>query len=177
MTVRRPPTAIASVVLVGLAWAGAGRPRTIPRPVDLAAPRSLDQVGLPRDATRALIPADNPQTPAKVALGERLFFERRLSADGTVACSTCHDPARAFTDGLPASIGVKGGNSGRAVCDVTLIDVSSKAPMRAPCTDPIPPDRLTPPMTAEAIASSSRKLPVEGTTASSRAAAIMPASP
>ncbi len=113
MTVRRPRTAIASAVLVGLAWVGAGRPRTFPISVDLAAPRSLDQVGLPRDATRALIPADNPQTPAKVALGERLFFERRLSADGTVACSTCHDPARAFTDGLPASIGVNGGTGQR----------------------------------------------------------------
>ena len=113
MTVRRPHTAIASAVLVGLAWAGAGRPRTSPIHVDLAAPRSLDQVGLPRDATRALIPADNPQAPAKVALGERLFFERHLSADGTVACSTCHDPVRAFTDGLPTSIGVKGATGQR----------------------------------------------------------------
>src|SRR5207247_997581 len=32
----------------------------------------------------------------------------RLSADGTVACSTCHDPARAFTDGRPTSMGIKG---------------------------------------------------------------------
>ena len=39
---------------------------------------------------------------------QRLFFDGRLSADGTVACSTCHDPARAFTDGRPASIGIKG---------------------------------------------------------------------
>ena len=44
----------------------------------------------------------------KVALGEKLFFDGRLSVDGTVACSTCHDPARAFTDGRPVSIGVKG---------------------------------------------------------------------
>jgi cytochrome c peroxidase len=36
-----------------------------------------------------------------------LFFDGRLSADGTVACSTCHDPARAFTDGRPTSIGFK----------------------------------------------------------------------
>jgi cytochrome c peroxidase len=60
------------------------------------------------EATRAAVPADNPQTPEKIALGEKLFFDGRLSLDGTVACSTCHDPARAFTDGRPVSIGVTG---------------------------------------------------------------------
>jgi len=54
------------------------------------------------------MPADNPQTAEKIALGEKLFFDGRLSADGTVACSTCHDPARAFTDGRPTSIGIQG---------------------------------------------------------------------
>jgi cytochrome c peroxidase len=75
----------------------------------LAQPKSLDQIGLPAELTRRAIPADNPQTPEKIALGEKLFFDGRLSADGTVACSTCHDPARAFTDGKPVSIGIKGG--------------------------------------------------------------------
>jgi len=46
--------------------------------------------------------------PAQVALGQKLFFEPRLSGDGTVACATCHDPARAFTDGRPLSIGIHG---------------------------------------------------------------------
>jgi cytochrome c peroxidase len=80
----------------------------IPAAGPLAAPKSLEQVGVPLDATRAAAPADNPQTPEKVALGEKLFFEGRLSVDATVACSTCHDPARAFTDGKPVSIGIKG---------------------------------------------------------------------
>jgi cytochrome c peroxidase len=74
----------------------------------LAQPRSLRQTGAPLDATRAAIPADNSQTAEKIALGQKLFFERRLSADGTIACSNCHDPERAFTDGRPVSIGVKG---------------------------------------------------------------------
>ncbi len=74
----------------------------------MARPKSLRQVGVPDGATRAAIPPDNPQTPEKIALGQRLFFDGRLSADATVACSTCHDPARAFTDGRPASIGIKG---------------------------------------------------------------------
>jgi len=80
----------------------------IPEAGPLARPKCLGQVGVPDGATRAAIPPDNPQTPEKIALGQRLFFDGRLSADGTVACSTCHDPARAFTDGRPASIGIKG---------------------------------------------------------------------
>ena len=80
----------------------------IPEPDPLARPRSVDQVGAPRAATLAAIPPENPQTPAKIALGERLFFDGRLSADGTVACSTCHDPAHAFTDARPTSIGIDG---------------------------------------------------------------------
>ena len=82
--------------------------RPIPEAGPLAQPKSLDQVGLPAELTRQAIPADNPQTPEKIALGEKLFFDGRLSADGSVACSTCHDPARAFTDGKPTLIGVKG---------------------------------------------------------------------
>ena len=86
----------------------AGQAPPIPRKSPLAEPKPLNQVGLPVETTRAAIPADNPQTPAKVALGEKLFFDGRLSADGTVACATCHDPARAFTDGRPVSVGIKG---------------------------------------------------------------------
>ncbi|HEY2356280.1 MAG TPA: cytochrome c peroxidase [Phenylobacterium sp.] len=67
-----------------------------------------DQVGLPIAATLAAIPADNPQTPEKVALGARLFFDRRLSVDGSVACGSCHNPARAFTDGRAVSVGIQG---------------------------------------------------------------------
>ena len=74
----------------------------------LAQPRPLTQVGVPPAATRAAIPPDNRQTPEKIALGQRLFFEPNLSADGTVACASCHDPRRAFTDGRPASIGIHG---------------------------------------------------------------------
>jgi cytochrome c peroxidase len=86
----------------------AGAPPPIPKAGALAKPKSLLQIGAPAGATRAVIPSDNPQTPEKIALGQKLFFDGRLSADETVACSTCHDPARAFTDGRPVSIGIKG---------------------------------------------------------------------
>jgi cytochrome c peroxidase len=81
----------------------------IPEAGPLAQPKSVDQIGLPAELTRQAIPSDNPQTPEKIALGEKLFFDGRLSADGTVACSTCHDPARAFTDSRATSIGIHGG--------------------------------------------------------------------
>jgi cytochrome c peroxidase len=44
------------------------------------------------------IPADNPQTPEKIALGDKLFNDKRFSSTGDVNCATCHDPAKAFTD-------------------------------------------------------------------------------
>ena len=71
----------------------------IPVAGPMASPKSLQQTGVPVDATRSAVPPDNPQ---------KLFFDGRLSVDGTVACSTCHDPALAFTDGRTVSIGVKG---------------------------------------------------------------------
>jgi cytochrome c peroxidase len=74
----------------------------------LAQPKSLQQVGMPVEATRTAIPADNPQTSEKISLGQKLFFERRLSVNGTVSCSTCHDPQLAFTDRKPLSVGIKG---------------------------------------------------------------------
>jgi cytochrome c peroxidase len=85
-----------------------GKPPPIPKAGPLAKPRTLNQVGLPVELTQKVVPQDNPQTPEKIALGQKLFFDGRLSADDTVACATCHDPARAFTDGRPVSIGIHG---------------------------------------------------------------------
>jgi cytochrome c peroxidase len=60
------------------------------------------------------IPADNPQTPEKAALGKRLFDDQRFSSTGEVSCATCHDPAKAFTDSpLPTSKGVHGATGTR----------------------------------------------------------------
>ena len=53
-------------------------------------------------------PAENPITPQKLALGRRLFFDPRLSRDGRTACATCHQPARAFSDGRAVPVGVLG---------------------------------------------------------------------
>ena len=85
-----------------------GQAPPLPQPGPLAAPRSQNQVGFPAALTASVIPPSSPLTPAAVALGEKLFFDARLSGDGTVACVTCHDPGRAFTDGRPQSIGIHG---------------------------------------------------------------------
>ena len=103
----------AAVLTLGCSGGGQTRPQTTPylQPIpiadSLARPKSLQQTGVPVEATRAAIPSDNQQTPEKIALGQQLFFDGRLSADGTVGCSTCHDPARAFTDGRTVSVGIK----------------------------------------------------------------------
>src|SRR5579862_8307752 len=59
------------------------------------------------------VPPANPLTPAKVALGRRLFFDKRLSLDGTVACATCHDPKLAFSDGRTVARGIHGAEGTR----------------------------------------------------------------
>lgn len=50
------------------------------------------------------VPPENPQTSEKIELGKKLFFDRRLSGDGTMSCATCHNPDQAFTDGLDISL-------------------------------------------------------------------------
>ena len=63
---------------------------------------------LPRWFPTPKVPADNPMTEAKVQLGRRLFYDERLSLNGTQACASCHEQARAFTDGLVTPRGSTG---------------------------------------------------------------------
>jgi cytochrome c peroxidase len=76
------------------------------------APASGTEAPAGVDAAFWSVFAPEPVTPAQVRLGERLFFEPLLSRDGTVACATCHDAARSFTDLRPVSEGI-GGKLGR----------------------------------------------------------------
>ncbi len=63
---------------------------------------------LPRGFPTPAVPADNPMSESKVALGRRLFFEQRLSLTGAYSCASCHDPARSFTDGCSVAVGATG---------------------------------------------------------------------
>lgn len=60
-----------------------------------------------------LIPLKAQVTPEHVATGKKLFFDTRLSADGSISCATCHDPQRGFADKRVFSIGVFGQRSNR----------------------------------------------------------------
>ena len=56
---------------------------------------------------QVFVPEDIQMTPERVELGRKLYFDTRLSADGTVSCATCHDVSRAFTDQRPVSEGIR----------------------------------------------------------------------
>lgn len=55
-----------------------------------------------------MIPADNPMTVEGVALGRKLFYEKKLSGDNTMSCATCHAPSSAFSDPNQFSVGIDG---------------------------------------------------------------------
>ena len=108
MTVRIPSVMLAGAAALAVAASLARATMPPPKPDASAAPKPLNQTGFPAKLYQWSIPADNPQTPAKVALGKALFFDDRLSVDNTVACANCHDPGKGFTDELPTSMGVHG---------------------------------------------------------------------
>ena len=56
--------------------------------------------------THIPVPDDNPLNPETINLGRKLFFDKRLSKDNSIACATCHDPKRAFTDEHPRAKGI-----------------------------------------------------------------------
>ena len=71
-------------------------------------------------------PADNPTTPAKVELGKQLFFDQRLSVNGTVSCHSCHSVMANGTDNRPVSVGVfdkRGGRSAPTVWNAAFLSV------------------------------------------------------
>jgi cytochrome c peroxidase len=64
--------------------------------------------GLQPLTANAVVPSSNPLTTAKFELGKQLYFDPRISLDGTVSCATCHNPEKGWTDRLPNSRGIKG---------------------------------------------------------------------
>lgn len=86
-----------------VAEAPAAPARPTGAPVELKAPLGLPPVP---------VPADNPPTAETIALGRKLYYDTKLSADNTVSCATCHGPTFHFTDGKAVSAGV-GGKTGK----------------------------------------------------------------
>src|SRR5215475_14146730 len=86
------------LLVAGLVWAV----------VMLTTAQNAYDWNLPRGFPTPRVPADNPMTTAKVELGRHLFYDTRLSANEQQSCSSCHDRARAFTDGRERAIGSTG---------------------------------------------------------------------
>src|SRR5262245_29754673 len=84
--------------------------------------RNLEITERPAGLLTVPCPPDNPSTPAKVALGRRLFFDPLLSRDRTISCATCHNPEQGFSISEPLPTGV-GGKLGRRH-PPTLINVA-----------------------------------------------------
>lgn len=60
------------------------------------------------DSDAVIIPENNPLTKEKIELGKMLYFDRRLSSDGTISCASCHNPKTGFADSSAFSKGVQG---------------------------------------------------------------------
>ncbi len=93
-------------------------------------------------------PADNPTTPAKVELGKKLYFDPRVSVDGTVSCNSCHNVMEGGDDDRAVSAGVhgqRGGRSAPTVWNAAFLSVqfwdgrepSLEAQAKGPVTNPI----------------------------------------
>lgn len=94
MTRARPARSwLAAAVLATVAAGSGARADTASLPLDFPAPR---------------LPADNPVTPERVELGRHLFYDVRLSGNGTQSCGTCHLQRLAFTDGRARALGSTG---------------------------------------------------------------------
>jgi cytochrome c peroxidase len=71
-------------------------------------PARTATTGVPAYVPQMPVPADNPMSAYKVALGRKLFYETALSINESIACASCHQQDRAFTDGLAFSPGATG---------------------------------------------------------------------
>jgi cytochrome c peroxidase len=93
---------IVAVVFLGLSFTGRDE-----SPYRLRVPLGLDEY--------VPIPEDNPLAVEKIELGKQLFFDKRLSRDGTIACASCHVPEKAFAGESRLAVGIKGQRGTRNV--------------------------------------------------------------
>lgn len=104
-----------TLILIGLGWCLLGASALHPY-----------QWGLPGWVPIPIEPANNPMSQAKVDLGRHLFYDKRLSADQSMSCASCHQQDKAFTDGLSVATGVtgeKGARSAMSLANVAYLPV------------------------------------------------------
>ncbi|MBT8098364.1 MAG: di-heme enzyme, partial [Gammaproteobacteria bacterium] len=99
---------------------------------------------LPSDLPRPEVPADNPMSRAKVELGRWLFYDRRLSVNGTMSCATCHRQELAFTDARPVSVGATGELHPRSSMSLVNTAFASRLTWANPMLERLEDQALTP---------------------------------
>jgi cytochrome c peroxidase len=100
----RSPVCILAAVLAGVSCSGGNLQKAPPAALADRAIKVEIPIGLPPIS----YPAGGAPTEAKIELGRRLFYDKNLSLDGSVACSSCHNPRFGFADIRPVSEGVGG---------------------------------------------------------------------
>lgn len=110
--------AVAALTLVACSQPEASRaaaadPAPAARPAWETANPVAPLPAIPLGISRTFAELPQPPTPARVRLGRWLFYDTRLSADGQIACSTCHRPDHAFSEPTPHSTGIRGQQGGR----------------------------------------------------------------
>jgi len=108
---------VAALGVASCSKGGTGGDAVDPTP---AAPTAY-ALTVPAGFPTPVIPADNPLTNEGVALGRRLFYEKALSSTGTMACGSCHQQSKAFTDGLALAVGVDGVANPRGTMSLTNV--------------------------------------------------------
>lgn len=111
------PRPFVLVLALAVVWCVAVIAAAAPAPV--GTPWTWD---LPDGFPMPKVPADNPMTVEKVALGRALFYDTRLSVNDTVSCATCHVPDLAFTDGKAHPVGATGAAHPRSA--MSLVNVA-----------------------------------------------------
>jgi cytochrome c peroxidase len=99
---------------------------------------------LPERIPRPEVPIDNPMTATKVSLGRRLFYDTRMSVNGTTSCATCHIQALAFTDGKPRAIGATGEIHPRGSMSLVNTAYASRLTWANPLLEHLEDQALTP---------------------------------
>lgn len=104
---------LAVAIIAALAISGCGSPEPEPTAEPLLPAGETVAIAAPLGLPPVSIPADNPPTAETIALGRKLYYDKTLSIDNTIACASCHDPEAGFADPNQFSEGVGGEKGGR----------------------------------------------------------------
>ena len=99
---------------------------------------------LPAEMPAPRVPADNPMSAVKVELGRWLFYDQRLSVNGTMSCASCHLQQLAFTDARPRSVGATGEIHPRSSMSLVNVAYASRLTWANNLLDRLEDQALTP---------------------------------